>query len=138
MEGNEMNVFAQTHCSDNEKEDGTSDNISRHNKGGFRHFVEESTLRNVNLDELEELSVSDGCPSDIQGTNRRTPSIASSEPPVRFAVILEWHRRYFFSGEGMLRFAFLVCVYLKSAVKKVSGNCLNFFLTTYLYVQNIS
>lgn len=113
MEGNEMNVFAQTHTLDSEKEDSTSDNISRHNKGGFRHFVEESTLRNVSLDELEELSVHSGSPSGIDGTIRRTPSIASSEPPVRFAIILEWRSRYFFSGEGMLRLAFLVCVHLK-------------------------
>lgn len=103
-----MNVFAQTHCN-GEKEDSSNDNISRHSKGGFRHFVEESTLRNVCLDELEELSDS-GCPSNMDGAIRRTPSIASSEPPVRFAIILEWHRRYFYSGEGMLRLAFLVCV----------------------------
>lgn len=108
MEGNEMNVFVHTHSEGNERdENSVSENIMRHNKSGFRHFVEESTLRNISLDELEELSDA-GCSSGADGNIRRTPSSVSSEQAVRFAVILEWQNNYFSKPEGMLRLALLV------------------------------
>lgn len=112
MEGNEMNVFNQSLSLESEKDDNISDNISRYNKSGFRHFVEESTLRNVSLDELEELS-DQGCTSGVDGNIRRTPSSVSSEQPIHFAIILEWHSSYFNSGEGILRLALLVCAIQK-------------------------
>ncbi|GIY11276.1 MARVEL domain-containing protein [Caerostris extrusa] len=108
MEGNELNVFSQSHPLENEKEDNPGDNISRYNKSGFRHFVEESTLRNVSLDELEELS-EPGCPSGIHGNIRRTPSSVSSEQAIQFGIIFEWHSSYFTKAEGILRLILLSC-----------------------------
>lgn len=108
MEGNELNVFVHSHSEESERdENSVSESITRHNKTGFRHFVEESTLRNISLDELEELSDA-GCSSAIDGNIRRTPSSVSSEQGVRFAIILEWNSNYFNKPEGMLRLAFLV------------------------------
>lgn len=109
MEGNEMNVFVHTHSEDSEREENSaSENLSRHSKSGFRHFVEESTLRNISLDELEELSDA-GCSSGVDGNIRRASSSVSSEQPVRFALILEWHDNYLNKPEGLLRVALLVC-----------------------------
>lgn len=108
MEGNELNVFVHSHSEESERdENSVSESITRHNKTGFRHFVEESTLRNISLDELEELSDA-GCSSAIDRNIRRTPSSVSSEQGVRFAIILEWNSNYFNKPEGMLRLAFLV------------------------------
>ncbi|GFQ82293.1 MARVEL domain-containing protein [Trichonephila clavata] len=116
-----MNVFSQSLSLESEKDDSLSDNISRYNKGGFRHFVEESTLRNVSLDELEELS-DHGCSSGIDGNIRRTPSSVSSEQPVHFAIVLEWHSSYFNTGEGILRLALLVCSTISLACVSSAGS----------------
>ncbi|KAF8774571.1 uncharacterized protein LOC129985175 [Argiope bruennichi] len=121
MEGNEMNVFNQSLSLESEKDDSLSDNISRYNKSGFRHFVEESTLRNVSLDELEELS-DQGCVSGVDGNIRRTPSSVSSEQPIQFAIILEWHNSYFISTEGILRIALLICTMISLACVASAGN----------------
>lgn len=108
MEGNELNVFVHAQSEDAEKdENSSSENITRHNKTGFRHFVEESTLRNISLDELEELSDA-GCSSGADGNIRRTPSSVSSEQPVRFALIFQFNSNYLNKPEGMLRLALLV------------------------------
>ncbi|CAL1285680.1 unnamed protein product [Larinioides sclopetarius] len=121
MEGNEMNVFNQSLSLESEKDDNLSDNISRYNKSGFRHFVEESTLRNVSLDELEELS-DQGCASGVDGNIRRTPSSVSSEQPIHFAILLEWHSSYFSSGEGILRLALLICSTISLGCVTSAGN----------------
>ncbi|XP_015918511.1 uncharacterized protein [Parasteatoda tepidariorum] len=106
MEGNEMNVFSQVNSGEVVKGDHLTENISRQNKGVFGHFVEESTLRNVSLDELEEVSEVE-CVTD--GNIRRTPSSVSSEQPETVAVLVEWHNSYFRSSEGLLRICLLTC-----------------------------
>ncbi|XP_054714878.1 uncharacterized protein LOC129224449 [Uloborus diversus] len=121
MEGNELNVFSHSQSDESEKDDSLSENIVRHNKSGFRHFVEESTLRNISLDELEELSDA-GCVSSVDGNIRRTPSSVSSEQAIRTAFILEWNSNYFNKPEGLLRLALLVCSAISLGCITSAGN----------------
>lgn len=116
--GNEMSVIAVTHCTSDGANDSGGGQISSASarKCSYKqHFVEESTLRNISLDELEELRDSTNMDTAADNEVGRASSSASSEQsPMRPVLWLEWDSNYFKKPEGLLRLALLVGIFLGS------------------------